>query len=115
MAPLVAALSVNLCIAAVVFTILGEAAFTRSQLPAGAKGRPPLIPTVGAASAFAAVSIASRTSTRDNSLWPYAWLLAFSRFLHASKLSCALDAILVLRVLFVFNHADGGFTQLSWS
>ncbi len=38
-----------------VFTILGEAAFTRSQLPDGAKGRPSIIPTVGAAAAFAAV------------------------------------------------------------
>ncbi|DBB11913.1 TPA: hypothetical protein ACH3X3_006053 [Trebouxia sp. C0006] len=37
-----------------VFTILGEAAFTRSQLPDGAKGRPSIIPTVGAAAAFAA-------------------------------------------------------------
>ncbi len=39
-----------------VFTILGEAAFTRSQLPAGAKGRPGIVPSVGAALAFAAVS-----------------------------------------------------------
>ena len=38
-----------------VFTILGEAAFTRSQLPEGAKGRPSIIPTVGAALGFAAV------------------------------------------------------------
>ncbi|KAL0030052.1 hypothetical protein WJX79_003809 [Trebouxia sp. C0005] len=37
-----------------IFTILGEAAFTRSQLPDGAKGRPSVIPTVGAAAAFAA-------------------------------------------------------------
>lgn len=37
-----------------IFTILGEAAFTRSQLPDGAKGRPSIIPTVGAAAAFAA-------------------------------------------------------------
>ena len=44
-----------LSMSAVVFTILGEAAFTRSQLPAGAKGRPPIVPTVGAAAAFAVV------------------------------------------------------------
>lgn len=36
-----------------IFTILGEAAFTRSQLPEGAKGRPSIIPTVGAALGFA--------------------------------------------------------------
>lgn len=36
-----------------IFTILGEAAFTRSQLPDGAKGRPAIIPTVGAALSFA--------------------------------------------------------------
>ncbi len=45
----------NSTLRSAVFTILGEAAFTRSQLPDGAKGRPSIIPTVGAAAAFAAV------------------------------------------------------------
>lgn len=40
---------------AVVFTILGEAAFTRSQLPVDAKGRPGLVPSIAAAAGFAAV------------------------------------------------------------
>lgn len=41
---------------AVVFTILGEAAFTRTQLPVDAKGRPGLAPTIAAAAGFAVAS-----------------------------------------------------------
>lgn len=52
-----------------VFTILGEAAFTRTQLPADAKGRPGVVPSVGAAAGFAAV----RTSELSSQLY---WLNA---------------------------------------
>ncbi|KAL3151615.1 hypothetical protein ABBQ38_012607 [Trebouxia sp. C0009 RCD-2024] len=74
-----------------IFTILGEAAFTRSQLPADAKGRPPLIPTIGAAAAFAATVALLNLAGPDGAKAGLALGTATSAGLIALYLKRALD------------------------